>query len=97
MLEGLIVFIFIVLSVFTFLGFCIFSDYIEKEQDHRHKIELEKAKQGIFDQSPSKEPFFKKYCKQIIFAIILVVIIIGICYVFKVPSDLPKYILDIIK
>lgn len=82
--------------LFLFGGFFLII-FIGIEQEHRHKIELEKAKQGIFEQSSNKEPFYKKYCKQIIFVIILSALIIGICYIFNVPSDLPKYIIDIIK
>lgn len=97
MSEGLIVFILIILSVFALLSFCIFGDYLEKEQKHRHQLELEKAKQGIFDQFTDKEPFYKKYCKHIILILIITIIVILICYFFNVPSELAKYILELIK
>lgn len=96
MLENIVTLLSLIfLIVFIFGGFAYFY-YISLEQDHRHKIELEKAKQGIFDSPTVKEPFYKKYCKHIILILIITIIIILVCYFFNVPSALPKYILEII-
>ncbi len=97
MSQGLIVFILIAFFFFLLMGFFIFGDYVEKEQEHRHKIELEKAKQGIFDPPTPKDSFFKKYGKHIIITLGITFLIIIICYIFKIPSNLPKYILEVIK
>lgn len=97
MLENVVYILLAIFAIPMFFGSIFFVGYIIEEQDHRHKIELEKAKQGIFDSPEVNEPFYKKYCKQILFSLIIAIIVIGICYLFKVPSELPKYILDIIK
>ena len=80
-----------------FLGGIAYIAYNFEEQEHRHKIELEKVKQGIFDSLPPKESFFKKYGKHILIILSITFLIIFICYIFKIPSDLAKYILEIIK
>ena len=97
MLESLVTFLFIFLTMAFFMGGIAFIGYIADEQEHRHKLEIEKAKQGIFDPPSKAEPFYKKFCKQIIFTLIFAIIVIFICYVFNVPSDLAEYILEIVR
>ena len=60
MIENFITMLTIVFPFALFIGGIAFFCYIENEQEHRHKLELEKAKQGIFDQPTDKEPFYKK-------------------------------------
>lgn len=96
MIENFITMLTIVFPFALFIGGIAFFCYIENEQEHRHKLELEKAKQGIFDQPTDKEPFYKKYCKHIILILIITIIVILICYFFNVPSELAKYILELI-
>lgn len=97
MLENVVYFLLYVLALPLFFGSLFFIGYVIEEQEHRHKIELEKAKQGIFDEPIPKQSFLKKYGSRLIIILLISIIVILICYAFDVPSDLPKYILDIIK
>lgn len=74
-----------------------FIFYVIQEQEHKHKLELEQARQGIFDPSNSKQSFFKEYSKQIIVTLIITMLVVFICFIFNVPSDLAKYILELIQ
>ena len=93
-----IIFAFIVIFSFpAFIGSIAFICYKLSEQEHRHQIELEKAKQGIFESDTQKPSFFKKYGMHLLFVTIFTCIIVVICYIFKVPTDLTKYILELVK
>ena len=94
MSEELISAMLAILFIPVLFGSFFFFGYIFTEQEHRHKIEIEKAKQGIFE---SKTSFFKKYSIHILVVLIISIIIVFICYIFRVPTDLTKYILELVK
>lgn len=94
MSEEMILSVLIIFFVPIFLGSLCFFGYILAEQEHRHKIEIEKAKQGIFEPKTS---FFKKYSIHILVVLIISIIIVFICYIFNIPTDLTKYILELVK
>lgn len=97
MIENVVYILLAIFAIPLFFGAMFFIGYFIEEQEHRHKIELEKAKQGIFDPPAPKDSFFKKYGKHIIITLGVTFLIIIICYIFKIPSNLPKYILEVIK
>ncbi len=81
----------IAISAFPlFLGTIFFICYIAEEQNHRHKIELKKAEFGIFDEPVARNSFFKKYGTNIIIIFLISIIIVGICYIFKVIYETTK-------
>lgn len=96
MIENIIYTLLAIFAIPMFIGCIYLFCHIEKEQEHRHAIELEKAKQGIFDIPTPKESFFKKYSKHILITLGITFLIIIICYFFNIPSNLTKYILEII-
>ena len=90
----------IILSILTVLfipillgSICLFF-YILTEQEHRHELEFEKARQGIFE---TKTSYFKKYSIHILVILIISIIIVFVCYIFNVPTGLTKYILELVK
>ncbi len=92
MKEDVMIMLFVMGFVFGIMLLIALIGLISDEQEHRHKIELEKAKNGIFDNSSNS--FLKKHIKLIL--VVIVIIIILVCYFFNVPSNLLKYILEII-
>ena len=97
LLENIIFTLLIIFTIPLLSCTVFFIDYQIEEQKHRHKIELEKAKQGIFDEKQPKQSFFKKYGIHLIIVFVITIIVVLICYAFKVPSDITKYILELVK
>lgn len=97
MLENIIFTLLAIFAIPLFFGAMFFIGYQMEEQEHRHKIELEKAKQGIFDEKQPKQSFFKKYGIHLIIVFVITIIVVLICYAFKVPSDITKYILELVR
>ena len=83
------------LTVPLFFLIIAFIAYVADEQEHRHKLELEKAKQGIFD-SHNEETLKTKLEKVLICIVILAVVALAF-YAFQIPSDFLEYVLSAIK
>ncbi len=97
MRENIVYILLAIFATLLFFGTMFFIGYQIDEQEHRHKIELEKVKQGIFDETPPRQSFFKKYGMHLLIVLGITIIVVIICYAFRVPSGITKYILELVK
>mgnify|MGYP006988872536 CR=1 FL=1 len=68
--------------------------YVINEQEHRHKIELEKAKQGVFDKH--EQDNVKSRFEKILITVVILAIVLLAFYAFHIPSDFLKYVMQIL-
>lgn len=76
-----------------------FFKYIEKKQDYQYKINSLKIKNNIIDNNKPTNifSFIKEHLKETIFTILLIIIIIIFCFIFNVPSEIVRYIIEVLK
>lgn len=72
-----------------------FMCYLSEEQKHRHQLELEKAKQGIYD-SKNEDTLRSKLEKILIYVVIFAIVALAF-YAFQIPSSFLEYALSVIK
>ena len=86
----------ICVTFFIFLPACIwFMYYLSEEQKHRHQLELEKAKQGIYDSK--NEDTVKSKFEKILIGVVIFAIVALAFYAFQIPSNFLEYVLSAIK
>lgn len=85
----------------SFSAIAFFGVYKLRELELNHEIELQKAKNGIFDVKPktkfSFKSIFKEHLAGYIIGIISLIAIIILCFVLKVPSSIARYIIELVK
>ena len=86
--------LFSILAFPIFFGALSLIGYILDEQEHRHKIELEKVKQGIFDTQLNKKDI-QSHLEKILITVVIIAIVVLVFYAFDVPSNFVKYVLSI--
>ena len=83
-----------ILAFPLFFGSLAFIGYVMDEQSHRHKLELEKAKQGIFDKPNSS---IESHLEKILISVVILAIVVIICYALNIPSNFLEYVLSVLK
>lgn len=94
----------LILTVFLIIVFLLtipFAIYKLREQEFNHQIKLQKAKHGIFDDTPNKNFSFKALLQEhllgFIIALIITIVIVLICFIFDIPKEITRYLIEVIK